>query len=455
MCIRVVVCLAIAVAALEPRAAHAACPITGCVGDPGDATYPTFTLRAARANAAGSATISTSGAPNGTFSGASELVTSYRSTVTVSGSARAQYTGLTAFTVTASIQTTCGRSKPTEYVNTSTPGITQATFTHGTTATVLLPSTVIDFGNNGCPNGGTVDQRTLYLNVTVTGGDGKSSSSSLRLRYAATVKVMTWNIQHGIDNFGVWQFPLMKDLLAAEQPDVVLLQEIDVFQNRSNCLDEPFQLSNDGRVPFPYHPFFLQFHRDLCNPFDWNTGLYGDAILSKYPVTSSQVYSLPYQDGGFGKAWVTIGDYSIRFYTTHQGPWISNGSPVPNGQAQSTTICHDHLYNEGLDWIMGGDFNAVAGRDPLTSYYEVQCPYELGILGRPVPSVWKPRDAWLAGGHGMTEGGGTKNGDRIDYIFLPGAYRVQEIHTVSPFQGHDYVSDHFPVSATIRLPSAF
>ena len=101
----------------------------------------------------------------------------------------------------------------------------------------------------------------------------------------------------------------------------------------------------------------------------------------------------------------------------------------------------------GLPVILLGDFNAPAGANPA---------YTLLTEGGGL------EDAWLRARRREGEGEGTFNGfgqnphgaARIDWILVSPGVEVASAAVVTTRVQEQYPSDHYPVTAELRLPSA-
>jgi len=103
-----------------------------------------------------------------------------------------------------------------------------------------------------------------------------------------TLKVMTYNIHHANP-------PARKDIIDIEgiatvintqDPDLVALQELDVNTRRSGGVDQVRKLAELTGVK----AFFSK-------GIDHEGGAYGIAILSKYEISSTERFALPFKDG--------------------------------------------------------------------------------------------------------------------------------------------------------------
>lgn len=104
--------------------------------------------------------------------------------------------------------------------------------------------------------------------------DGSSPPASLRL--------VSYNIKHGLGMDGVLDLERVGDYLAATDADVVLLQEVDERASRSGGVDQAAALGARLGMTAHFAPFM-----------DFQGGRYGLAILAAPQVMAAEVVALP------------------------------------------------------------------------------------------------------------------------------------------------------------------
>lgn len=202
------------------------------------------------------------------------------------------------------------------------------------------------------------------------------------------------------------------------KPDLVALQEVDVYTGRSGPHNQAEVLAKKTGLK----SYFFK-------AIDYDGGEYGVAILSRYPVTETKRYALPTREGSggeprvLGTAVITLpGNDKIIFASTH----LDAQRDSANRLLQIRAI-HAQLKDAAYPVIIAGDFNAAPGSEVirvLDSHFKRTCnPCQFTI------PVDVPRRA-------------------IDFIaFSPAeAFRVKE-HRVIPER---YASDHLPVFAVLE-----
>jgi len=116
----------------------------------------------------------------------------------------------------------------------------------------------------------------VILPACATRSHVEDTSEPYRLR------VMAYNIRHcrGMDN--QVDAERIAAVINAVNPDLVSLQEVDVGVERSGRVDQPAEI---GRLTGLHHQF--------GKARDFQGGDYGQAILSRWPITSFEVHELP------------------------------------------------------------------------------------------------------------------------------------------------------------------
>ncbi len=248
-------------------------------------------------------------------------------------------------------------------------------------------------------------------------GNGSTASGSTELH------VLCYNIHHANppSKPGEIDLDAIAKVIKQASPDIVALQEVDVYTNRSgktsNQAEEIARLSG-----MPYFYF--------AKAIDYDGGEYGVAILSKLPLAQMKNTPLPTAAGTNGEprtlasAEVTLPNNSkLVFACTHLDAQRSDTNRVL--QVQKITGL---LQQEKLPVVIAGDFNAVAETpviNILDQSFTRSCIRECGFT---IPVI-NP----------------TKT---IDFV----AYRPSTAFTVAKHRVIDekYASDHLPVDVVLR-----
>ena len=262
----------------------------------------------------------------------------------------------------------------------------------------------------------------LLAAACATGSAGSAGSGR-----SDEVRVLVFNIHAGKDARGVDNLERVAALARETGADLALLQEVDVRTQRSGGVDQPAVLAS-------LTGFSAAFGRTL----DYQGGLYGIAVLSRWPILRDTMLQLPVSppQGRAGGSYEPRGAL-IATVGTPRGPITvinthldASGDEHYRLQELATLIAEAGRARETSALLMGGDFNARPDSE---------------VIRRARAAGWQ--DAWAACGSGD---GHTFPADsavrRIDYLFLVAGADCTEALVV----GHG-VSDHLGVLVTVRL----
>ena len=266
------------------------------------------------------------------------------------------------------------------------------------------------------------------------------------------LRVLSWNLWH---RFGPWEArrPAIAATLARLDPDVVCLQEV--------WADEDIELAEELAGG-------LGFHQVYGSRLDVDGVRFGNAVLSRWPITASDVLALPSRADTEEMRTCVRADIDgprgvLQVFSTHLN-WRFDQSGVRQDQVRSICTFIDASRPEGgraYPPILSGDFNADPDSDEIRL-----------LTGRSDPPVPKLvfHDAWEVAGQASDSSttGATWTNDnpyakldlepdrRIDYVFVGwpkagGAGHVTRC-TVECLEPVDGVvpSDHLATLAELR-----
>jgi endonuclease/exonuclease/phosphatase family metal-dependent hydrolase len=251
------------------------------------------------------------------------------------------------------------------------------------------------------------------------------------------LKVLEWNIHHGVGSDGVYDIDRLGRWMAQLNPDVILLNEVEKYTSWGNE-DQParFKAILQSRTGKTWYTHFAQEFGQ------WSSNGKGHLILSRYPLESVSRTTITQSSGlrGAGaasQATITVNGRTVNFVVTHLDPYDPDMRLV---QAR-----------DALRWaagfaenrILSGDMNAWPDQSSIA---EINKTYA---------------DAWtVAANNGTATGigditpfGATKKG-RIDYIFYSkSAPNLVVIDAATPDtrEGGAMPSDHRPVLVTFEV----
>ncbi|RKG99540.1 hypothetical protein D7V97_31520 [Corallococcus sp. CA053C] len=264
-------------------------------------------------------------------------------------------------------------------------------------------------GPLACANGPAV-RPTLSSGVTPV------AEAPRPARDGGALRVMTFNIQSGLR--GLEQ---VADVIRAESPDVVALQEVDVGSTRARGEDQVERLSALTGLKYRAHFGTTQLYG----------GRYGIALLSRHPLTSLAQYPLPTPRGAeprtLAHAVLDVDGREVSVYATHLIRRPFNGA----ARVRQSVFIANLLAKDPRPRLLMGDLNDDPDSRPVR------------LLRRQLQDVAKVTHADGVGTYPMPL---FLPSLRIDYVmacgaFTPVASRVLRVGA----------SDHYPVVADLRL----
>ncbi|MDP2807672.1 MAG: endonuclease/exonuclease/phosphatase family protein [bacterium] len=312
------------------------------------------------------------------------------------------------------------------------------------------------------------------------------------LQPGQTVKIMSWNVQYLagknyvffydlLDGSGPDQRPSARDIaitlneiarvIRDENPDIILLQEVDCGAKRTDYRDQLEDLLTE--LPKEYCCYASAWYwKAAFVPHSRIMGAVGMklAVISKYKISSALRHQLPVMPGDvFTKqfnfkravleARLPVSDGSeFAAISTHLDAFAQGNNTMKRQVAQVKNLL-DCLSAQKLGWVIGGDFNLLPPGDAYLrlgprqqKYYQPQT--ELASFFDDYLAVPSAQEAdgdsarrWFT--H-FPNGPGAGGPDRtIDFLFLSrrlllGRHLVRQEDTRN-------ISDHYPVVAEVTL----
>jgi endonuclease/exonuclease/phosphatase family metal-dependent hydrolase len=309
-----------------------------------------------------------------------------------------------------------------------------------------------------------------------------------------TLKVLSWNVQYLAGKGHVFFYDVMGGegpddrptresieatlkevarVIRDEDPDVVLLQELDVGASRTDYEDQVARLLAELPADYRCHASAYYWKASFV-PHPRIMGAVGMklAVLSKYRLGRAVRYQLPEQPNdvvtrlfSFKRAILEAGlpiegGGELVVLDTHLDAF-AQGSDTMQRQVDMVTRLLDRLSGEGRPWLIGGDFNLLP---PVAGAYELLLEHErpaylpetelraLFERYRAVPGADEVGGAdaarWFT--HFPNDPRVGKPDRTIDYVFLSRNLALGQRHV----RQHDTatVSDHFPIVVEMTLP---
>jgi len=260
------------------------------------------------------------------------------------------------------------------------------------------------------------------------------------------------------------------EYLSQEQPDLILLQEVDVRSKRTAYLNQ-IRLLADA-LPAELKSSVSTYYwrsRFVPHPKIWGPVATKLVVFSRFRISAARRFQLPLTPGdplvrefGFRRAFLELElplTTGRRFFVlnTHLEAFPGN-SPVMQWQVSALLRRLQALSDAKVPWLLGGDFNLLPPGQYLTLSPEDRGPHtdslELAMLFDRYSGVPRPADATSPDQskfytYCRPTPSGRKPARTLDYLFSSENVRLQDYAVRQ--QGTASLSDHFPVAATYRL----
>ncbi len=306
------------------------------------------------------------------------------------------------------------------------------------------------------------------------------------------LKVMTWNVQYlAGKRYVFWndlaqgndEAPTPEDMafsldevarvIRDEQPDVVLLQELDDGAKASDYQDQLKLLRERVADIYPCSTSAFDWKADFV-PDPHIVGSVGRqlATLSRYKIESAERLQLPEQPGNlisrqFQPKNALLVSYlgqsdggQVAVLNTHLDRAVQPDDTLQH-QVVAVAKALDQYEARGTPWLIGGDFNLL----PLGQFQrlpaEQRTPYSadsaLHLLWDKYPMIPTNNEAsginrerWLT--HYPNDPGLNGPDRTVDYLFY--SSRIKRVEAEVRQDDTLRISDHLPVIARFLLPAA-
>ena len=257
---------------------------------------------------------------------------------------------------------------------------------------------------------------------------GTTITPCRRTGEAVPLTVVTFNIHSGIGRDGL-QLAQVAGEIAAVEPDVVLLQEVDQNRLRSRFVDEADYLAT---LLGMQHVFASNVQRNGLRPDDPDSD-YGTAVLTRLRIESWTHTLLPNRPGrqprGLQHLVLRLHGRPISIYNAHLD------HTTPSLRQEQMRLARDIVGVDTGPVIFGGDFNASPGSATLRLALD--------------PSHTDLTDPWplVGDGDGLTVPNDAPR-SRIDFLLADDSWRPTVLAT-----WQSAVSDHRGVVGRFLLRS--
>ncbi|MFW9829649.1 MAG: endonuclease/exonuclease/phosphatase family protein [Candidatus Thorarchaeota archaeon] len=204
-----------------------------------------------------------------------------------------------------------------------------------------------------------------------------------------SLRVMTYNIQQGVNVEGEKNYDNQLAIIKAVNPDIIGVQECDTARMTHGSSDIVRYFANQLNYYSFYGPRTV-------------TGTYGTAVLSRFPIINTNVF-FTYSDTdeiGTTEVQIRVGATIFNVYVNH--PAGSDDAHLAHMQTLMNRITGE------TNVLSMGDFNT----EPDTIYYNMS----IAIL----------KDAWNNASVQVLQGSSFDISERIDFIFVSQNFVVLE-----------------------------
>lgn len=240
-------------------------------------------------------------------------------------------------------------------------------------------------------------------------------------------KIMTFNIHHGRGTDGRLDLARIAELISATGAHMIGLNEVDCcFGKRSDYVDQAAWLAEKLGMDVAFGPAITR-----AAPLGRKERHYGNALLSRFPITSSTNHRFSFEwveSRAVLETSIRIGERDVNVYVTHL-------SIEPYTHRKQTKAILRIVQASRSPVIVLGDWNM----SPRTVAWRHVCEH--------LTDVWDESD------HDQGEGStfpSTRPTSRLDYIFVSPDFRIlatEVVHTIPE------ASDHLPLAAVLELKS--
>lgn len=166
------------------------------------------------------------------------------------------------------------------------------------------------------------------------------------------LRLLSYNIHHGEGLDGKVDLSRIAKVVMSASPDIVLLQEVDRNVTRSGNVDQASELAR-----------FTGMHVVFGANLKIGEGDYGNAILSRFPLSKAKNLRLPGREKGEPRgvlgADVTLPDFfgnaTFRILVTHLDHMSQD-----TDRLRAVDVITQWAEEDGRLVVIGGDFNATA-----------------------------------------------------------------------------------------------
>lgn len=202
------------------------------------------------------------------------------------------------------------------------------------------------------------------------------------------IKIITLNIAHGRGLDGIVDIDRQAEVVNRYKPDIVFLQEIDMYTKRAGERNQIREFSKKTYLPYC----------SMESNITLEDGYYGDGIISRFPISFSVNYLMPLTDlkheqRGILCNRISMGTAKINLFSVHLSTYYDERVLACK---ELNRIINKIDKNEII--IIGGDFNIGVTRLGKGKYTfkEEEVYEEYEILGKSLLRVPNKEDTWFS-----------------------------------------------------------
>lgn len=239
------------------------------------------------------------------------------------------------------------------------------------------------------------------------------------------LKIITFNVAHGKGMDGIVDVVRQAEILKEYRPDIVFLQEIDMYTKRAGERSQIREFSKQLGL----------YYSSMESNITIEDGYYGDGIISRFPIAFSTNYLMPltsinHEQRGILCNRISFGTTKINLFSAHLSTYEDERVLAAK---EINRIIRKIDKNELI--IMGGDFNVGVTRlgPGQYTFKESEKYEEYEILKQTLEKLPNKKDSWFSDlGKGC-----------IDTIFYSKDIRLNSYETIDA----NGVSDHSAIYA--------
>ena len=236
------------------------------------------------------------------------------------------------------------------------------------------------------------------------------------------LKAISFNMCHGEGLDGSIDVRRQAMFFKKYHPDIIFLQEIDLYTKRAYNKNQIYTFSKYTGLPY----------RAMGTNIKYKNGFYGDGILSRFPIEYSANYLSPttspeHEQRGFLCIKIGVGTLKLNLFSLHLS--VFEEERILSSKAL-LRITSNISKSEGI--IIAGDFNVGISKIGNHKYsFEQKDSYEeYDILKKKFNHLNNSDPTWFS-----KEGSGC-----IDSCFYSNNLRLVKFETI-PTE----ISDHYPI----------